>query len=183
MKPTIEELVETMNMSLIQAGITQNYYFDHVFVSGNLLEASENVNEEVKKLFVRYLFRSLFRNIADEKRIKFSKCDNNEVIYGAAMYSLDPELYTERVSRRTYAVSLQAHPVLTDELPLILANTENHVDLHFQLKKGSPETIKVDSETKIRLINQNDKVTMDLQSVGTFERFFADEECLVYASK
>ncbi|KAG2229767.1 hypothetical protein INT48_004771 [Thamnidium elegans] len=104
--------------------------------------------------------------------VKFSDCNGDEVISGAAMYGLDPELHTERVSRRTYAVSVQARPVRTDQLPLILTDTEKHVDIHFQSKKGSHETIKVKPETKIRLINQNDPVTMSLQSVSTFERFF-----------
>ncbi|KAG2229760.1 hypothetical protein INT48_004764 [Thamnidium elegans] len=182
LNPTIKELVETMNMSIIQAGITGNHNFDHIFVSGNLLEASGEVDKVVKDSFVKYLYCSLMKYTENAERIVFSSCNDNEVIYGAAMYGLEPVLHTERVSRRTYAVSVQAHPVLTKELPLVIVDTEKQVDLHFQSKKGSSKTIKMGSETKTRLINQNDPVTMNLQLVGTFERFFADQECVVYAT-
>lgn len=172
-----------MNMSIIQAGITGNYNFDHIFVIGILLEASGEVDKVVKDLFVKYLYGSLIKYTVSAKRIMFSSCNDNEVIHGAAMYGLNPMLHTERVSRRTYAVSVQAHPVLTKESASVIVDTENQVDLHFQSRKGSSKTIKIGSETKTRLINQNDPVTMNLQLVGTFERFFADQECVVYASK
>lgn len=183
LKPTIKELVETMNMSIIQGGITGNHNFDHIFVCGNLLEASGEVDKVVKNLFVKYLYGSLIKYTENPERIVFSSCDDNEVIYGAAIYGLNPMIHTERVSRRTYAVSVQAHPILDKESLLVLVDTENRVDLHFQLKKGSSKTVKIGSETKTRLINQNDPVTTNLQLVGTFERFFADQECVVYASE
>lgn len=185
LKPALKELLETMNMHMIQSGITRDFtWFQNIFIFGTLVEATNDVDEFIKKFVNDWIFDSLPGMLKKKEDIIFTVCNGNEVINGTAMYGLDTTLYMERISRRTYAVSVQAHPFLIDsQIETPLANTEEIIVLHFQSKKESSETNKIDPTTKTILINQNDRVTMDIQSTGTFERFFVDQDCIVYASK
>lgn len=185
LKPALKELLETMNMHMIQSGITRDYTrFHNIFVFGTLVEATVDADEHIKRYIKDWIFESLPGMLKKKDNILFTICNGNEVINGAAMYGLDTTHYMERISRRTYAVSVQAHPISIDtQMATPLANTQENVTVHFQSRRESSETNRIDPATKTTLIKQHDRVTMDIQSIGTFERFFVDQDCIVYASK
>ncbi|KAI7895644.1 uncharacterized protein EV154DRAFT_494467 [Mucor mucedo] len=184
LKPALIELLETTIMHMIQSGITRDYTgFHNLFFFGTLVEATDDGNNFIKTFIKGWMYDSLPGMLKTKDNILFTICDNNEVINGAAMYGLDTTLYMERISRRTYAISVQAHPFLIDsQTAMPLANTKENTSVHFQSQKESSETNKIDPTTKIKLIKQNDKITMDMQSIGKFERFFVDQDCIVYAT-
>lgn len=183
--PALKKLLETVNMDMIQSGITQDYTgFHNLFFFGTLIQATDDINTFIKAFIKGWMYDSLPGMLKSKDDILFTICNNNEVINGAAIYGLDTTLYMERISRRTYAVSVQAHPFSIDsQTSMPLANTKENIPVHFQSRKGSSETKKIGPTTKIKLIEQKDRVTMEIQSIGTFERFFVDQDCIVYASK
>lgn len=174
LKPTIQELMENINMHIIQAGMTRRYKLNNIFIFGAFVEASRSIQKLIEKTTIDYLARSL--GIDKKEDILFTNCNGNEVINGTAMYGLDPTIYTERVSRNTYKVSVVAYSSMN--------NTDNTlVDLHFQPERGSSRTLKVAHEENITLIHKHEPITTDMQSIGTFKRFFVGKDCIVYASK
>lgn len=153
----------------------QQYILDNVVMVGEFLDASDDLKTLIQNITHGELF-SL--DICNEKKDIIESeedCRGNEVIFGAAIHGLDPTVHTLRIARRTYAVSVIAYNNMFEK---------REIDLYHQPTSGSSKIDKISIEHKpFILIHKGDKLTAEVQTIGTFKRFFAKEDCIVYAGK
>lgn len=175
LKPTIKSVVDEIYAHILQANMLQQYILDNVVMLGEFLKASDDLRNIIQNITYGEIF---FIGICKgEKDIIESEedCRGNEVIFGAAIHGLDPTIHTQRIARRTYAVSVIAYNNMYEK---------KMVDLYHQPTSGSSKIDKISTENKpFILIKKGDKLNAEVQTIGTFKRFFAEEDCIVYASK
>lgn len=149
---------------------------------GEFIETSDDSKDStpLKELIKDITYREIFALGICRKKEDIIKCGTesrgSEVIYGAAFYGLYPTIYTQRISRRTYAISVVAYNNMIEK---------KRVDLYHQPKSGSSmiDIIPTEIMPFFVLIKKGGKVSAEVQTIGTFKRFFAKEDCIVYASK
>ncbi|KAI7891303.1 uncharacterized protein EV154DRAFT_464359 [Mucor mucedo] len=131
---------------------------------------------------------------------------------GAAYYGNYPEIFTERVSRRSYAIQVCGYErqkfeidteknilemklrggknvkndIYNEEAANAYSDVNKPVNLYHQLSYNSSlkdrNSLRAPGDLT-RLISRGDKISERNQMHGILKRFYAEEECIVYASK
>lgn len=173
LKPTIKSVTEEIYAHILQTNMLQQYTLDNVVMVGEFLDSSDELQNLIQNITHGELFSLSICNEKQDIIESEEGCRGNEVIFGAAIHGLDPTVHTQRIARRTYAVSVIAYNNMFEK---------KVVELYHQPTSGSSKIDKISIEHKpFILINKGDKLTAEVQTIGTFKRFFAEEDCVVYA--
>lgn len=208
-RPASRDLASEINRFATQVDMSRLFNFDNIFLSGFLLEAKKEAYSFLEKIVLKNI--SEVMNIQIDL-ITPSTDNGKEALLGAAHYGNHPEDFTERVSRRSYVVKVCAfkrkeftddvkqkiiaienkkerstkHSVYNEEAKNALVDKKKPVSLYHQsfsnpsLKnndfKRAPDNVTF-------LIYRGDKISEQDQMYGVSKRFYAQEECIVYASK
>ncbi|KAI7891298.1 uncharacterized protein EV154DRAFT_420532, partial [Mucor mucedo] len=131
---------------------------------------------------------------------------------GAAYYGNYPETFTERVSRRSYAIQVRGYKrqkfeidtekslsemklrggknvkndIYNEEAANAYSDVDRPVNLYYQSSYNSSlkdsDSLRTPDDVTF-LISRGDKISECNQMHGISKRFYAEEECIVYASK
>ncbi|KAI7891318.1 uncharacterized protein EV154DRAFT_420603 [Mucor mucedo] len=131
---------------------------------------------------------------------------------GAAYYGNYPEIFTERVSRRSYAIQVYGYKrqkfeidiekslskmklrggknvkndIYNEEAANAYSDVNKPVNLYYQSSYNSSlkdsDSLRTPDDVTF-LISRGDKISAHNQMHGILKRFYAEEECIVYACK
>lgn len=207
-RPAAKDFASEINRFATQSDMTQRFVLDNIFLSGFLLEASKSNYEFLERIVISNISEIMG---IQTKYITSSKDNGKEALLGAAIYGNCPTNFTERVARTSYAVNVRAYKIREFEeqakkeieeekkkdvkdLKKRIYNVESAyshisdeiVDLFYQ-SPHNPSKYTSDFDRKKNdltyLIRRGDKILEKDQKKGIFKKFYAHEDCIVYASK
>lgn len=202
-RPAIRDLASEINRFATQVDMAQRFSFDKIFVSGILVDALPNTYSFIERILTKNL--SEVMNILSDI-ITPSEDNGKEALLGAAHYGHHPEDFTERVSRKSYIVNVRAFAprefsqAVKNELAKLKTKNEKYdleamnalidetqeVELQHQLAYNpsrKDDSLKRGPNQATFLIHRGDKITEKDQMQGISKKFYAERECIVYASK
>ncbi|GAN05319.1 hypothetical protein MAM1_0087c04789 [Mucor ambiguus] len=202
-RPAIRDLVSDISRYSTQVDII-NFRMDKIFLIGKLVEAKEETYSFLERVITKSLSEVL--NIGNDLITTSSSINVNTHILGAQIYANEPYSYTERVARKTYVIGLQSYTVkefkgeIKERIQALKDADEDNKDKIYDLeaeyalrdKKGpalfyqreyNPSLFVPKGPTDSTLLIARGKKVLEQDQVAGIERkFFAHEECLVYAS-
>ncbi|GAA5801272.1 hypothetical protein HPULCUR_006718 [Helicostylum pulchrum] len=207
-RPAAKDFASEINRFATQTDMTQRFIYDNILLSGFLLEAKETNYEFLERIVISNI--SEIMGIQTDY-IKRSADNGKEALLGAAIYGNCPTYFTERIARTSYAVNIRAYKIkefeeqakkeIKDEKSKkqkdlkkrIYAvesayghvNEDEKVDLFYQ-SPHNPSMYTTDFDRKdddlTYLIRRGDKILEKDQKKGIFKKFYAKEDCIVYAT-
>ncbi|KAI9261963.1 hypothetical protein EDC94DRAFT_694350 [Helicostylum pulchrum] len=207
-RPAAKDFASEINRFATQTDMTQRFIYDNILLSGFLLEAKETNYEFLERIVISNI--SEIMGIQTDY-IKRSADNGKEALLGAAIYGNCPTYFTERIARTSYAVNIRAYKIkefeeqakkeIKDEKSKkqkdlkkrIYAvesayghvNEDEKVDLFYQ-SPHNPSMYTTDFDRKdddlTYLIRRGDKILEKNQKKGIFKKFYAKEDCIVYAT-
>ncbi|KAG2237182.1 hypothetical protein INT48_006586 [Thamnidium elegans] len=206
--PAVKDLASEINRFVLQADMMQCFSFDRIVLSGVLIETSTPNYEYLERTVSSII--SEVMNIKTDF-INLSKHNGKEALLGAAIYGNHPEDFTERVARTSYAVNVRAYAPkkleakakmeierirsyeLETEMKMKIYGVESEyclvsdkkVDLFYQSPHDpSLYTSAFDrkNDDLTYLIRRGDKILERDEYEGIFKKFYAHEDCIVYAT-
>lgn len=208
-RPATRDLASEINRFATQVDMSRLFNFDKIFLSGFLVEAKEEAYSFLEDIILKNI--SEVMNIHSEL-IQPSEKNGKEALIGAAHYGNFPEDFTERVSRKSYVIQVRGfkpqefsqevknniakiekknqrnkkNDIYNEEATNALIDQSRKVQLYYQ----SSHNPSLKNDNFIRnptdvtfLIHRGDKISEHNQMHGVSKRFYAQEECIVYASK
>lgn len=129
--------------------MAQGFSFDKIFLSGALLETDKANYEFLDSILVRSISDIM---TIDSDFIKPSECNGKEALLGAAIYGNQPEAFTERVSRATYAVKVSAFKLkkFSDDEKTAIETEETDFDKYHKRKSFETEETEVVVDKRIK---------------------------------
>ncbi|KAI9261965.1 hypothetical protein EDC94DRAFT_609376, partial [Helicostylum pulchrum] len=208
-RPAVKDFASEINRFATQTDMMQRFSFDKIFLSGTLLEAEKPNYTFLEGIVINNI--SEVMNIKTEF-ITPSKHNGKEALLGAEIYGNHPKDFTERVARTSYAVNVRAFGLKKFELKAKKkiekevasedkkdlkkkiydiesayghVNEDEKVDLFYQ-SPHNPSMYTTDFDRKdddlTYLIRRGDKILEKNQKKGIFKKFYAKEDCIVYAT-
>ncbi|KAI7891075.1 uncharacterized protein EV154DRAFT_231745 [Mucor mucedo] len=101
--PAIRELTAAIKSNGMRRNVFRLFNIDKIFLSGTLIEAKKETYTFLEKIIIKNL--SEVMNVK-QGTISSSEASGIEALLGAAYYGNHPESFTERISRRSYAVQV-----------------------------------------------------------------------------
>ncbi|EPB90796.1 hypothetical protein HMPREF1544_02374 [Mucor circinelloides 1006PhL] len=202
-RPAIRDLVGDISRYSTQVDII-NFRLDKIFLIGKLVEAKEATYSFLERVIAKSISEVL--NIGNDFITTSDKIKAENHILGAQIYAKDPTTYTERVARKTYVIGIKSYTVqkFRDDIRKQIKELEDEdkdnkdkiydLEAEFALRdEDGPElyyqpefnpSLKVPKgpEDATLLIARGRKMLEQDQVAGIERKFFAHEECLVYAS-
>lgn len=202
-RPAIRDLVSDISRYCTQVDII-NFRLDNIFLIGKLIEAKEPTYSFLERVITNSI--SEVMNIGSEVIITSDNISEKNHILGAQIYGENPDTYTERVARKTYVIGVEAFKVkpfeddfykkkaklnpnddVKDKIYDLEAEYalrgEESVDLFYQPEFNPSLKEEKGPKDSTLLIPRGKKVLEKDQVAGIEKKFFAHDECLVYASK
>ncbi|KAI7886385.1 uncharacterized protein EV154DRAFT_521279 [Mucor mucedo] len=207
--PAIRDLTSAIKCNGMQRNMFRLYDIDNIFLSGFSVEAKKETSDFLERIVIKTLSEALS---IPRSRICLSDASGKEALLGAAYYGNYPETFTERVSRRSYAIQVCGYKrqkfeidieknisemklkggknvkndIYNEEAANAYSDLDKPVKLYYQssYNSSSKDSNSLrNPEDVTRLISRGDKITEHNQMHGIVKRFYAEEECIVYASK
>ncbi|KAG2231741.1 hypothetical protein INT48_007461 [Thamnidium elegans] len=203
--PTAEDLASEITRFISETDMRQHFSFDKILLSGTLLETSTQNYKILERIIINYTSEAMNINV---DYIISSKVDGKEALLGAALYGNQPQIFTERVARTSYAVHVRAFRLKEfgkiaekkiekekeiskdkDDLKNKIYSLESHyshisdekVELFYHPRLDADTFNCVDDDLSY-IIRRGDKVLEKYQSEGILKKFYAKENCIVYAT-
>ncbi|GAA5801212.1 hypothetical protein HPULCUR_006655 [Helicostylum pulchrum] len=208
-RPAVKDFVSEINRFVSETDMTQHFSFDKILLSGILLDTSTPNYDFLERIVINNI--SEVMNIQTEF-ITPSKHNGKEALLGAEIYGNHPEKFTERVARTSYAVNVRAfglqefETIAKKKIAEEIARSEDKKDLKKKIYDiesayGHASDEKVDffyqprhnpplytsafgreEDDLIYLIRRGDKILEKDEYEGILEKFYAYEDCIVYAT-
>ncbi|CEP07046.1 hypothetical protein [Parasitella parasitica] len=201
-RPAIRDLVSDISRYSTQVDII-NFRLDKIFMVGKLVEAKDATYSFLESVITKSI--SEVMNVGSELITTSEDINAHNHILGAQIYAEDPTTYTERVARKTYVIGIEAFKTqpFEDEILEKLERLKKEddskdriydleaeyalkgqepVELFYQPESNPSLKIKKTADDATLLIPRGKKVLEKDQVDGIEKKFFAHEECLVYAS-
>ncbi|KAL9557095.1 hypothetical protein MBANPS3_001552 [Mucor bainieri] len=198
-RPAIRDLVSDISRYSTQVDII-NFRMDKIFLIGKLVEAKEATYSFLERVITKSISEVL--NIGNDFITTSEKIKTENQILGAQIFAKDPATYTERVARKTYVIGIESFTIkpFKKEIQAKIKNLKDNKDKIYDLEaeyalrgeKGPAlfyqheyNPSMFDSKTpedSTLLIARGKKVLEQDQVAGIERKFFAHEDCLVYAS-
>ncbi|KAG2196468.1 hypothetical protein INT47_012669 [Mucor saturninus] len=201
-----------------QVSITKYEFLEHVFwpairdltsaiKRNGMQQAKKETNDFLEKIVIKTLSEAL---IIPRSRICSSATSGKESLLGAAYYGNYPEDFTERVSRRSYAIQVRGYKrqkfeidieksisemklrggknvkndIYNEEAANAYIDVDKSVNLYYQSSYNSSlkdsNSLRAPDDVTF-LISRGDKISEHNQMHGLSKRFYSEEECIVYA--
>lgn len=206
--PVIRELTLAIKSNGFRRNVFRSFNIekiDRIFLSGFLIEAKKETYDFLEKIVIKNLTEVM--NV--KKGIISSSVDNGkEALLGAAYYGNYPEHFTERVSRKSYAVRVSGYKIqdfepdikrniseiqrkggrtmkddiYNEESSNAFIDQEKPVHLYYQSSHNTSlksDDFRKDPNDVTLLISRGDIIPEH----GILKKFYAEEECFVYISK
>ncbi|KAG2196290.1 hypothetical protein INT47_012512 [Mucor saturninus] len=207
--PAIRELTAAIKSNGMQRNVFRLFNIDKIFLSGILIEAKKETYTFLEKMVIKNL--SEVMNVK-QGTISSSESSGKEALLGAAYYGNHPESFTERISRRSYAVQVSGFKrqdfdeLIEEKISKIkLRGEKNMKDIIYNVEatnayidKNKPVQLyhqsycnpsNSENEDSIRtrdditsLISKGTEISEHNQMHGISKRFYAVEECIVYVT-
>lgn len=195
--PVISKLTSIITSQAVQADIME-FKLDRIFLIGKPIQLSKYTYPFIENTLIQKLSESM--NIGSDLIVP-SEEYNKEVILGASLYGLNSSIFTERIARKTYLVSIEGytpyftekaqqkieelndnHKIYNFESKNVIAKTEA-VKLYHQSAYNPSEKMSICPKDSTILIARGTKISTEIETLGIKKKFFAEENCVVHASK
>ncbi|KAI8056370.1 hypothetical protein BDF21DRAFT_161924 [Thamnidium elegans] len=204
--PAVKDLAFEISRFATQSDMMQRFSFDKIILSGILLETNISNYKFLERIVIDYISKAMDINT---DLISPSKHNGREALLGAALYGNRPEDFTERIARVSYAVNIRAFGIKEfedktkskieeekknskdeDDLKNRIYSLESQnsyasdekVELFYQPYLDT-STFNCGEDDLSYIIRRGDKILEKHQSEGILKKFYARENCIVYASK
>lgn len=198
-QPVICDLVSEISYHATQIDISY-FHLDNVFLIDKLLDAQPKTYEFLEKIFMKSLANVM--NIGVDT-IKLPKDMEESALKGIELYGKNPDIYTERVARKTYMTTVEAfefqffeenainETILEEDDEDSVYNVESknafrgdtNVELFYEPAYNPSDRLQVGPFYQNLFIQRGTKITEHNQTYGIRKRFFAERECLVYVCR
>ncbi|KAG2205245.1 hypothetical protein INT47_009510 [Mucor saturninus] len=206
--PAIRDLTSAIKCNGMQRNVFRLFDIDKVFLSGFSVDAKKETSDFLERIVIKALSEALS---IPRSRICLSNVSGKEVLLGAAYYGNYPEIFTERVSRRSYTIQVRGYKrqnfeihieknisemqlmggknvkndIYNEEAANAYSDVDKPVNLYYQSSYYSSlkdsDSLRAPDDVTL-LINRGDKISEHNQMHGISKRFYSEEECIVYAS-
>ncbi|KAG2205278.1 hypothetical protein INT47_009543 [Mucor saturninus] len=206
--PAIRDLTSAIKRNGMQRNMFRLFDIDWIFLSGFSVEANKETSGFLERIVIKTLSEALNY---PRSRICSSAASSKEALLGAAYYGNYPDTFTERVSRRSYAIQVRGHKrekfeinteksisemklkggknvkndIYNEEAANAYSDVDKPVNLYYQsscnLSFKDSNSLRTPDDVTF-LISRGDKISEHNQMHGILKRFYAKEECIVYAT-
>ncbi|KAI7891320.1 uncharacterized protein EV154DRAFT_508716, partial [Mucor mucedo] len=190
--PAIRDLTSAIKCNGMKRNVFRLFDIDGIFLSGFSVDAKKETSDFLERIVIKTLSEALS---IPRSRICLSDASSKEALLGAAYYGNYPEIFTERVSRRSYAIQVCGYKpkgkknvkndIYNEEAANAYSDVAKPVNLYYQSSYNSSlkdsDSLRTPDDVTF-LISRGDKISAHNQMHGILKRFYAEEECIVYAS-